>query len=55
MTDREDLAERLADLEAESTSSFDSGVTIVLDAEYADREPEADNVVLSTEYHRGRP
>jgi len=48
----DDLRDRLADLETGRTSkpSFDSGVTIVLDAEYADREPEADNVVLSSDY-----
>jgi len=54
MTDR-DLRKRLADLEAGRTSkpSFDSGVTVVLNADYVDTEPEADNVVLSTEYDGG--
>jgi len=50
MTNRENLAERLDALETEATSSFDPGVTIVLDADYVDREPEADNVVLASDY-----
>jgi len=56
MTAREDLTARLDEVEAVTgpTTGVASGVTIVLDAEYVDREPEADNVVLSSDY-RGPP
>jgi hypothetical protein len=52
MTDRDTLRERLDAVEAVTgpTTGFASDVTIVLDAEYVDREPDADNVVLSSTY-----
>jgi hypothetical protein len=52
MTDRSDLTDRLNDVAAavgeDATPEF--GVTIVLDAEYVDQQPEAENVVLSSNY-----
>jgi len=55
MTDRSELSDRLDDIEAVAgpTTGADAAVTIVLDAEYVDREPDADNVVLSSNYRDG--